>query len=361
MTGTRPLDTMVITLQNRNTGHKLPVYIDVHDTALSRKWFSALNDILANELHLEKNYQFFGIPEYARDGEYITAQINETIHAINDANLGYHIYDNFTMANTISDIDGDVGDYLPGRKLIHQRMNNLHKYFEDLQGTSGNMSPFYNKADKFTRWHIRQLNLLCHEYESWVLSYRKQVYAKKWMRPSQLMCFLNAPRFELTEEDYESFGIDTIARPLGGVFVGVNKAVGKHHWEVFQDEEGRAIDELTTSVLKSQTVAAGDFDIEWANDPSEYEFMQKELKAFREWLVANGFDPDDKSLTIGHPQVAQVDLTRSFGTEEYAIIWNELFNHLDVFSIETKDNRVEFLYSWTDLDYREQQVEALNK
>jgi len=361
MSGTQPLDTMVITLQNRDTGDLLPVYIDVFNDALSTKWYGALNDILAKELHLEKNYQFFGIPQYERNGDYITDQINDSIHAINDANLGYHIHDCFSMANTIQDIDGEIGDNLPGRKLIHQRMNDLHRYFEDLQGTSGNMSPFYNKADKYTRWHIRQLNLLCHEYESWVLSYRKQEYAKEWMRPSQLMCFLNAPRFELTAEDYESFGIETIARPLGGVFVGVNKAVGKHHWEVFQDEGGRSIDELTTSTLRSQTEAAGDFDIEWANNPGEYEFMKKELADFKQWLINNNFDPADKSLTIGHPQVAQVNLNRSFGTDDYAIIWKQLFNHLDVFSIETEDNRVEFEYNWDDLDYREQQVEALSK
>ena len=259
MNGTEPLDTMVITLKNRDTDDLLPVYIDVFDDALSRKWYNALNDILEKELHLEKNYQFFGIPQYARNGEYITTQINETIHAINDANIGYYIYDNFTVANTLQ--PGEVGDHLPGRKLVHNKMNNLHKYFEDLQGTSGNMSPFYNKADKHTRWHIRQLNLLCHEYESWALSYRMEVNAKEWMRPSQLMCFLNAPRFKLVEEDFESFGVDTIARPLGGVFVGVNKEVGKHHWEVFQDEDGARIDELTTTVLNSQTEAAGDFDI----------------------------------------------------------------------------------------------------
>jgi len=32
------------------------------------------------------------------------------------------------------------------------------------------------------------------------------------------------------------FGVETMNRSLGGVYVGVNKAVGKHHWEVFNDE-----------------------------------------------------------------------------------------------------------------------------
>jgi hypothetical protein len=235
--------------------------------------------------------------------------------------------------------------------------NQLHRYFEDLQGVSGSMSPYYNKSDTITRWHIRQLNLLCHEFESWQLSWRKKHTAPQWQRPSQLMCWLNAPRFELTAEDYELFGIDTINRSLGGVYVGVNKAIGKHHWEVFQDE-GRdsRIHELTTTTLRSQTLAAGDFDIEWANNPGEFPWQIKQLAEFREWLTANGFDPADPSLTIGHPQVGQVDLQRSFGTEDYREIWSQLNTHLNVTAIETSGACAEYPYNWSDNDYAQCQI-----
>lgn len=362
MNGTNQyLDTMEIVLLDRSTGLDLPIYIDVFDNSLGRKWYAALNDILRNNLHLEKNYHFFGIPDYARNGEYITARINESIEAINKANLGYEIDDVFSIDNTIQDINSPVGDGLPGKKLIHEKMNRLHRYFEDLQGTSGNMSPYYEKADPETRWHIRQLNLLCHEFESWALSFRKKDYAYEWMRPSQLFCFLNAPRFQLTEEDYECFGIETLARPLGGVFVGVNKAVGKHHWEVFKDEGGRSIDELTTSAMRSQTEASGDFDIEWANNPGQFQWMQDELARFRQWLTDNGFDPDDKSLTIGHPQVGQVNLPTSFASRDYETIWRLLFNYLDVYSIKTSEAKAVYKYHWSDPDYKEQQIKALSQ
>jgi hypothetical protein len=56
--------------------------------------------------------------------------------------------------------------------------------------------------------------------------------------------------------------------------VGVNKAVSKAHWEVFNDE-GRNVDELTTTSLRNQTEAAGDFDIEWARDPGAYHVANK--------------------------------------------------------------------------------------
>jgi hypothetical protein len=174
------------------------------------------------------------------------------------------------------------------------------------------------------------------------------------------MCWLNAPRFTLEESDYELFGIETINRTLGGVYLGVNKAVGKHHWEVFNDE-GRdsRVSELVTTGLRTQTEAAGDFDIEWARDPGAYHWQKTKLAEFRTWLLDNGFDPEDKSLTIGHPKVAQVDLMRSFGTEDYEKIWAQLAQHLDVSSIRTGWGEATYNYRWSDPDYREQQIRRL--
>ena len=339
------LDRIEIDLRGADN---LTVYIDVADNSLSRKWLTALNDIIRNNLHLEKNYCWLGWTESERTAEYIIGQINASITAINSANLGYTIDDLFTVEDTIQD---DLG-------VDHERMNWLHRYFEDLQGHSGHMSPYWTKADAVTRWHIRQLNLLCHEYESLVLSMRKIMQAPEWRRPSQLMCWLNAPRFILDIEDYKLFGVDTINRQIGGVYVGVNKAVGKAHWEVFNDE-GRSVDELTTTSLRSQTEAAGDFDIECGRDPSAYHWQIKKLADFRAWLTNNGFDPEDPSLTIGHPKVAQVNLTKSFGTLDYNQIWQQIAARLDVYKIRTSDARATYEYRWSDRDYAEQQIRRL--
>jgi len=348
------IDTIEITLRGRDSF--LTVYVDVFDNSLSHKWISSLNHLLQHNYHLEKNYCFFGFVNSPRDGQYILNQINQSIQSINQINLGYQIDDYFSMENCIT--DDMIGDSAPeGRNIMHSKFNDLHRYFEDLQGVSGQMSPFFTHADPTIRWHIRQLNLLCHEFESWALSYRKELHAPEWMRPSQLMCWLRAPRFILEEEDYELFGIETINRPLGGVFVGVNKAIGKHHWEVFNDEGSESrINELTTSTLRSQTEAAGDFDIEWANDPGEYHWQKVKLTEFKKWLIANNFDPDDKSLTIGHPQIGQVDLIRSFGTIDYKIIWGLLEQHLDVYSIKTNEISAIYDYTWDDPDFIDKQI-----
>ena len=328
----------------------LTVYVNVWDNSLSRKWLAALNHILQQGLHLEKNYCFLGWADGDRPGQYILDQINASIAAINASGIGYTIPDHFTVANSVN-AEGSVD---------HAHFNQLHRYFEDLQGTSGAMSPYYTAADGATRWHIRQLNLLCHEFESWQLSWRKKHTAPEWQRPSQLMCWLNAPRYTLEEADLDLFGIETINRSLGGVYVGVNKAVGKHHWEVFSDEGSDSrLGELTTTALSSCSQAAGDFDIEWANNPGNFEWQQRKLTQFRAWLQANGFDPADPSLTIGHPQVGQVDLKRSFGTEDYRGIWHQLNTHLNVHSVRTSDSAAEYAYHWSDPDYMEKQIKCL--
>jgi hypothetical protein len=347
-TGTNQLlDQIIMTLD-----HKLKIYINVYDNSLSRKWLTALNDLLINNYHLEKNYCWVGFADSPRNGEYLLNQINASIAHINSAELGYIISDHYSIENSVTATGG----------VDHTHFNQLHKYFEDLQGVASAISPYYTCATPETRWHIRQLNLLCHEFESWQLSWRKKHTAPEWQRPSQLMCWLNAPRFELTKEDYELFGIDTINRSLGGVYVGVNKAIGKHHWEVFHDE-GRdsRISELTTTTLRAQTLAAGDFDIEWAQNPAGYDFQRTQLADFARWLTANGFDPEDPSLTIGHPQVGQVDLQRSFGTNDLQQIWAQLADHMDVYKITTDTAQATYTYNWSDSDYAQQQIAILEK
>ena len=363
MSGGKILDRIQIQLRDRITDHLMTVSVNVLDTSLGRKWLGALNQVLRENLVLEKNYCFFGFANGDRDGTLILDQVNRSIAAINQADLGYQINDHFDMTNCMSDDpDPDLISWTGGRNIIHERFNWLHRYFEDLQGVSGRTSPYYDRADAATRWHIRQLNLLCHEFESWALSYRKQIEAPDWQRPSQLMCWLQAPRFLLEDQDLEFFGIETINRRLGGMYLGVNKAVGKHHWEVFNDE-GRdsRVGELVSTTLRSQSEAAADFDIEWAQDPAAYRWQQIKLAEFRSWLIANGFDPEDPSLTIGHPQIGQVDLMGSFGTEDFRAIWARLNTYLDVWSVATSDARAVYDYHWSDADFQQRQITEIER
>jgi hypothetical protein len=348
------LDSIEIVLQNA-FAKTHSIYLNVFDTSLSRKWYNALQEILEENLHLEKNYLWHGWADSKRNGEYLCEQINKTIEVINNSNLDYHIDDNFTVENTLIDVK-DFEEH----PLKQNKLNNLHRYFEDLQGTTQNLSPYYIKADHTTKWHIRQLNNLCHEFESWALSNRKKKYLPKWQRPALLFCWLNAPKFELTKEDFNSFGIDALCKDFGGIYLGVNKAVGKHHYEVFRDEDGARIDELTTIAMRGQTLAAGDFDIDLGRTDRTETWRIEENKKFRQWLIDNKFDPNDKNLTLGHPKVGQIDLHRSFGTGNTPEdVWEILYEYHDVYQIKTNGSNATFDYRWSDHDYMNKQIETL--
>ena len=347
------LDTVEITLRN-STSNTHSVYFNVFDTPLARKWYTAFQTLLKDNYHLEKNYLWHGWANSERDGKFLCNEINKTFEAINNSKLDYHIDDHFDPDQIIIDSDD-----LDAHPFDHDKLNNLHKYFEDLQGTTQELSPYYIKADHITKWHIRQLNNLCHEFESWALSFRKQKYLPAWQRPALLFCWLNSPKFELTAEDFKSFGIDALCKDFGGVYLGVNKAVGKHHYEVFHDEDGARIDELTTTTMRGQTLAAGDFDIDLGRTDRLEPWRIKENNKFRQWLTDNGFDPDDKSLTIGHPKIGQIDLIRSFGTLDHSLIWRKFYAYPDVYAIKTNDHSTVFDYKWSDKDYKHKQIEIL--
>ena len=76
--------------------------------------------------------------------------------------------------------------------------------------------------------------------------------------------------------------------------------------------------------------------------------MTERLEKFKQWLIANNFDPNDKSLTIGHPKVGQVDLDKSFGSTDFHDVLKILSRHLDVYSIKTSDAYAEYDYTWHD-------------
>jgi len=149
MSGGKILQQIEIDLRNPATQEIKTVYLDIFDNSLSRKWLAALDHLLANHYHLEKNYCFFGFVHHGRNGPYILDQVNKSIAAINSASIGYQIDDWFDMSNTFTD-DPEEGHPV-GRNIIHDKFNWLHRYFEDLQGVSGRISEFYLRADPATR------------------------------------------------------------------------------------------------------------------------------------------------------------------------------------------------------------------
>ena len=88
-------------------------------------------------------------------------------------------------------------------------------------------------------------------------------------------------------------------------------------------------------------------------------FCDTELK-FVAWLKKNGLDPEDPSLTLGHPRVASVNLSKSFHTEDSKTIQNIINQHLDVYQIKTSDANLTLDYRWSDDNYKDIQVNLLH-
>jgi len=353
------IDKIEIMLRGR-TGDLFPYYIDVLDNPLAHKWLRALNTLLNNGYHLEKNYHWMGFSD--RGLSYMSEKINNTISAINDYNTewnkfglkSYIINDYFSIDNTLA--GGEVGDWLPGLTLLHDKFNNLHLHFEVLQGQSGKISKYYKTATPSIKWHIRQLNLLCHEFESRALSYRKEQYAPEWAQYNQLFCFFNTPKFKLDEKDHSAFGLDTLTRHQGDIFMGINKSVGKSHFEVFTDEGDVDINDTVTTSLTPQWQGSGDFDISWSQSSQGKPWHEQGIKDFVNWLKRNKLDPDDPKLTLGHPKVGSVNMAESFPMSNFSDIQTILKRHLDVYRIRTTGHELYLDYRWSDQNYINSQI-----
>ena len=358
----------------------LSYFIDVEATDFNLRWLDALKKNLKNKLHLEKNYCWLGWSGSPRNAEYLCYQINQAIFQINRFNSlnmwgvaglkEYEIRDYFTPDSVMYSLkeysvgknksENEKDQIHKGAKLKHEKLNRLHRYFEDLQGEIWNLSPYYKLADHETKWAIRQLNDLCHELESWVLSYRKFLVEPEWQRPSQITTFLNAPRYNLKEIDYNLFLKNKYDRVLGGVYLHWAQ-IGKTQFEVFRDEKGKNVDSVTCSAINSLKFYSGEFDVEWGRDVTETTgpWHAKEQQEFRNWMIGNGFDINDPKLCLGYIKLGQVNLKKSFGTEDFFKIIEKISAHLDIYQINIDGLSCIFDYVWNDDNYKQMQIDLL--
>jgi hypothetical protein len=347
--------------------------INVYNTSLGHRWLDALRDNLRNKRILEKNFCFLGFASSSRNLVYLTNKLNQHISQINSFNFNppyekIHPFraDDFQYSGSLpigKAVNGDIMSN-PGKRLKHESCNLLHRYFEELQGTAWNISLYYKQANHETKYAIRQLNNLCHEIESWVLSDRKEAMEPEWIRPSQITTFLNAPRYDLHNEDFELFKKNRYDRDLGGVYLHWSQ-IGKTLYEVFRDEDGGKIDEAICSEINHQKYYSGEFDVEWGQTITEstQEFKKQEMNDFRNWLGRNGYDWNDARLSLGYIKLGQIDLAKTFGSKHnFMDIYNTLKDNLDIKSIKLGPHNPEgnhFTYNLENKEWKQIQMEAL--
>ena len=347
-------------------------FIDLYDMPLVHRWINALKDNLEQKRILEKNFCFLGFADSKRDLSFLCHELNENIAQINSfkfdppyERIDPFVGDDFQYSSKLpigKAVDGNPNK-TPGLRLKHEACNLLHRYFEDLQGTAWQLSNYYKQADAKTKYSIRQLNNLCHEIESWVEAYRKQAFEPEWIRPSQITTFLNAPRYDLHDEDYEQFKQNRYKRELGGVYLHWSQ-VGKTLFEVWRDEHAPKMTDALCSAINHQKYYSGEFDIEWGNTIGEDEFQWKkeEMDDYKNWLAANDYDWNDPKLSLGYIKIGQVDLKRSFGSTDFLSIYKILVNNLNISKIKLLSDQVtECAYDYTldSDDWKEIQMEGL--
>ena len=325
-----------------------------HDNELSKNWIDALKVLLTNKNLLEKNFCFMGFPQTARTLEYLCNELNSAVATINNFFTDYHIDDVYTTENVVAFDYADNG-------LNHEVLNKLHNHFEILQGTVWDLSEYYRKADYETKYAIRQLNNICHEMENLILSQRKAATLPFWVRPSQITTFINAQRYELTDEHRKLFSVNGYDRVLGGVYMHWTQ-IGKTVYEVFRDEDAPALTATVCEAITELKYYSGEFDVEWGNDVvygGPHPWHNIEQDNFRKWLTDNGRDYRDPKLSCGYLPIGQIDLQSSFGTTDYQDVWNTLSSHLDIYKIEVDGVSSTFDYSWSDNNYKQMQIDMM--
>lgn len=332
----------------------LDYYVVPNNSQLAQDWIIALKSLLQAGNLLEKNFCFMGFPKTARTLPYLCEEVNKAIDTINNFFPDYQILEHFTPENCTAT---DYAENGPN----HELLNKLHNHFERLQGTVWNLSDYYRRADYTTKYAIRELNTICHEIESLILSQRKLLTDPYWVRPSQITTFLNTPRCNLTDIHRQGFIKNGYDRVFGGVYMHWTQ-IGKTLFEVFRDEGAPKLTDTVCEAITELKYYSGEFDIEWGNDVvylGKHSWHTQEQKNFAEWLVQNNLDPLDPKLSLGYLPIGQVDLETSFGTTDYQKIWNMLSDHLDIYQIEVEGITQTFNYCWTDADYKHQQIEMM--
>jgi len=328
----------------------LPYYIQPAENQLATDWVQALEDIVDRNLMLEKNFCFLGFPNSARNLEYLCKQLNLHVTRIN------RFFGNHYAINEIYTPELCVAEDLGPN---HETFNALHNHFERLQGTVDNLSTFYRAANDITKYSIRQLNNICHELESLILSQRKQHTTPDWVRPSQITTWLTAPRHELIDAHRQGFITNGYQRHFGTVYMHWCQ-IGKTYFEVWRDEHAPELTDTVCEAITHLKYYSGEFDVEWGRSvDNSLGWWQQEMKPFYDWLAAQGINYLDPKFSIGHLPIGKVLLEESFGTTDQQEIWQQLEQHLDIYSIEVNGKTAVYDYVWSDPTYERLQIDML--
>ncbi len=349
-----------VTLSN-DAGEQLPYVITAEDNSLARDWLTALNHILANGLKLNKSFCFLGFPRTPRNLDYLCSLLNQAVFDINTYNWAQHGLEPYRIEEWFApDVVRFGQEYAAPPQMYptmlfhstkHEVMNRVHNHFERLQGTVDSPSDYGKLAPAHIKKAIGRLNTVCHEIENLVLSQRKDMLLPEWTRPCQITTFDHAPRYQLTDEHRQLFLQNGFDRKFGHVYMHWAQ-IGKTYFEVFRDENAPPLTETVCEAITQLKYYSGEFDVEWGKTVVDgvFDWHDKQMQEFRQWLTNNGVDATDPRNSLGYLPIGQIDVAGAFGTNDLFQVWDILSNFLNIHSIETAEHVCVYPHTWRDED-----------
>ncbi len=328
----------LINPKDKKSGFKLTM--DLYDLPITHRWLGEFSKNISNKHFLEKHFCFIGFMNSHRDVAFLCDQLNKAVATINEFNktgtwpVPYYIDMHFSPETVLKD-----------GELVQEVMNDLHHHFSMLNGQVWNVSEYLKAAPFDIRLAIGRLNHLCHELESFADCFK---LVRKWgpevLNPAILCGFTEAPRFDLHDEDYDSFEFHQY---FGGVYLHYCQ-VGKRWDEAFDDRDNVA----SSEEISGLRYYSGEFNVVWGTpDP---EWFKKRKEEIHNWLISIGKDPNDKRLSLGYIHVGRFDREQNFGDRKLSEIHDVLAIHSDISKISVIDENgaavVQAEYPITNLD-----------
>lgn len=245
------MSKLVVTITNGVEDKDL--VFNIHNTIIAQKW---QKEVEKNYPILERN-RFQGWPNSEKTIEWYRCELKKRIDTVNNYRQ------NTIQSTSIQD---------------QESLNYLHKFFEELRGTTNAGTDFYNNAPQEVKDAVDQFNMLIHECEHQM---------RDSDSPMLVVTFEGKERLELADDDYEHF---TFKWKYGSVYISYCE-VGKPLLDIFKDKDTH----VGEDAVKPQSLYSADFVIKFGIDVPDAYHNQR-LKMFNEWYSSQPYNYKHTSL-----------------------------------------------------------------
>lgn len=256
-----------VTLETK-TGNSIDLLFRPFRTSIAKKWAADV----ANNYPLYETDRFTNWPSSKKKHKYYEVNLLNHISIINKYNP--------IIINGVP------------AQITQEYFNFLHKHFEDLRGHVDYATAWYNTAPEEVKYSVDRLNVLIHEYESYL-----EEQSQNYKNPTIVGTFKDRPSYVLDDTDYRHF---THQWKFGTVYINYCE-VGKPLLDVFKDQDHH----VGKQGIRPQSTWSADFMIKFGVDvPKDYAIMKEKL--FWEWFNKQDLDVNPKYAALGMIPVAQL-------------------------------------------------------